>query len=361
MTASLLSILYASSFWQSSYYLIPAFSSINNNRRFAYNSINRCNSVLQRRSSSRSSNSNSLSNDFVIDDAIRANGPQYSVCSPWNNTLAVQQADDETVREYNRKQFLLSTKFRQHVNPLKAQFRLPCNLPHNWPQGAYQDCSKPLYLDIGCGKGGFVLKMAAANENSDLNFLGLEIRPSVAEYAQTRVLRHYSAAAGRVSFVGCNVNVDLDRLLSLYETAASSSTTQQTQAVLQRLVFVSIQFPDPHFKKRHKKRKVVDDPFVQTLAKHMVPDDSSIVFLQSDIQEVLDDMRLTFRQHANYFQDTIDNLEEYIPKNPTGIPTEREVSVLEKNLPVFRCFFRRNRVPFSTTTASSSSSIVTQE
>jgi len=202
--------------------------------------------------------------------------------------------------------------------------------------------------------------MAAANENSDLNFLGLEIRPSVAEYAQTQVLRQYSAA-GRVSFVGCNVNVDLDRLLSLYETAASSSTTQQTQAVLQRLVFVSIQFPDPHFKKRHKKRKVVDDPFVQTLAKHMVPDDSSIVFLQSDIQEVLDDMRLTFRQHANYFQDTIDNLEEYIPKNPTGIPTEREVSVLEKNLPVFRCFFRRNRVPFSTTTASSSSSIVTQE
>jgi len=204
--------------------------------------------------------------------------------------------------------------------------------------------------------------MAAANENSDLNFLGLEIRPSVAEYAQTQVLRQYSAA-GRVSFVGCNVNVDLDRLLSLYETAASSSTTQQTQAVLQRLVFVSIQFPDPHFKKRHKKRKVVDDLFVQTLAKHMVPDDSSIVFLQSDIQEVLDDMRLTFRQHTNYFQDMVDNLEEYIPKNPVGIPTEREVSVLEKNLPVFRCVFRRNRVPYSTTTtaSSSSSSIVTQE
>jgi len=127
MTASLLSILYASSFWQSSYYLIPAFSSINNNRRFAYNSINRCYSrgerFLQR--SSSSSSSNSLFNDSVIDDDIRANGPQYSTSSPWNNTLPVQQGNDGTVRDCSRKQFLLSTKFRHHVNPLKAQYRLP--------------------------------------------------------------------------------------------------------------------------------------------------------------------------------------------------------------------------------------------
>jgi hypothetical protein len=40
-------------------------------------------------------------------------------------------------------------------------------------------------------------------------------------------------------------------------------------------------------------------------------------------------------------------VEEYLPENIFGIPTEREVSVLEKGLPVYRTTFKRTTVPVS--------------
>lgn len=65
------------------------------------------------------------------------------------------------------------------------------------------------------------------------------------------------------------------------------------------------------------------------------------VFLQSDIQTVLDDMRLQFRAQPQFFHDNVDNVEEYLEENIFGIPTEREVSVLGKGLPVYRTTFTR--------------------
>jgi hypothetical protein len=47
-----------------------------------------------------------------------------------------------------------------------------------------------------------------------------------------------------------------------------------------------------------------------------------------------------------YFVDSIANTTEYLEANILQIPTEREVSVLERGLPVFRCLFTRNETPF---------------
>ena len=38
--------------------------------------------------------------------------------------------------------------------------------------------------------------------------------------------------------------------------------------------------------------------------------------------------------------------EEYRMENPLGIPTEREVSVLKKGLPIYRTLFKRNGIQF---------------
>jgi tRNA (guanine-N7-)-methyltransferase len=102
---------------------------------------------------------------------------------------------------------------------------------------------------------------------------------------------------------------------------------------------VSIQFPDPHFKSQHAKRRVVTPNLVMTLAKHMHK--SSIVFLQSDVKEVLDDMRLRFREQDQYFKDDLEDTSEYLEENPIGIQTEREQSVLKRDLPVYRTILRR--------------------
>eukprot|EP00549_Striatella_unipunctata_P001441 CAMPEP_0118696584 /NCGR_PEP_ID=MMETSP0800-20121206/13936_1 /TAXON_ID=210618 ORGANISM="Striatella unipunctata, Strain CCMP2910" /NCGR_SAMPLE_ID=MMETSP0800 /ASSEMBLY_ACC=CAM_ASM_000638 /LENGTH=307 /DNA_ID=CAMNT_0006595729 /DNA_START=29 /DNA_END=952 /DNA_ORIENTATION=+ len=221
------------------------------------------------------------------------------------------------------------TRFRQHVNPLARRFQMSTDLPEGWPASEFSDLKRPLHVDIGCGKGGYLLDLATKDKKEELNetknYLGLEIRPTVAAYARERVEKH--ELTGLVSFLGCNANVDLERILSLYRDSGGGV-----------LEIVSIQFPDPHFKKNHGKRRVVTPELVDTLARFLPR--SSRVFLQSDIKEVFDGMRMTFRDSCS-FQDEVPEVEAYLEENPTGVPTEREVSVLDKNLPVYRTLFRR--------------------
>jgi tRNA (guanine-N7-)-methyltransferase len=134
-----------------------------------------------------------------------------------------------------------------------------------------------LFLDIGCAKGKFLLDACARDTDGIYNYLGLEIRPGVAELARQRVPPHL---VGRIDFIGCNANVDLHRLLQLYHQHAATTETSSSGPLL--LQTVTIQFPDPHFKASHAKRRVVTQSLIATIAEYMPP--SGMVFLQSDVQ-----------------------------------------------------------------------------
>lgn len=257
--------------------------------------------------------------------------PQFSLPIHGENTEGSDDDDSSAVKTppWNdpnlpeRVESKRTLRARQHVNPLATQFQLPTLLTPEWPSDVFDDLSRPLFLDIGSARGGFLLQMAAQNPNA-YNYLGLEIRPIVVRQSQMRVKKH--KLEGILSFVGCNANVDLGRLLTLAEAKG-------------KLEMVTIQFPDPHFKARHAKRRVVTPELVSTLAAFMPP--GSKVFLQSDVQVVLDEMRLHFRQQSKYFKDDIPSIDDYLESNILGVPTEREISVVERNLPVFRSAFAR--------------------
>lgn len=234
-------------------------------------------------------------------------------------------------------------RVRQHVNPLARRFQMQTILSDDWPTDVFHDCSKSkkLFLDIGAAKGGFLLQLASQRPH-DYNYLGLEIRPLAVQFAQDRLKNNpnYSGpCTGHLNFVGCNANVDLQRLLTLYRDASTSDASSTP------LEMVTIQFPDPHFKKGHAKRKVVTPELVNTLPAFMPP--GAKVFLQSDVQAVLDDMRERFREASLYFEDQVQDVKEYYPENVIGVPTEREISVLEQDLPVYRALFVRTNVPFA--------------
>ena len=254
------------------------------------------------------------STDDILDDDDDEIPSPLELQSPWS-----------TVR------FLPKSRFRQHVNPLARKFQTPTNITDTWPSdGTFTDPSLPLHIDIGCAKGGFLLKLASERSSSDIsheqrNYLGLEIRPTVALFAKQRIEKW--GLTGKLDFMGCNANVDLDRILTKYTACGGT------------LALVSIQFPDPHFKKHHHKRRVVTPELIATLAK-FIPTGGEI-FIQSDVKEVLDHMRQVIREEGGrYFKDAL-NLEEYMAENPLGVMTEREVSVLNKSLPVYRTVFSR--------------------
>jgi tRNA (guanine-N7-)-methyltransferase len=205
-------------------------------------------------------------------------------------------------------------RVREHVNPLSGKYKTPSEAP-NW-EGVYADFSRPLHIDIGCARGRFLMEMA--DRYPDWNFLGLEIRETLViqanEYRDEANLRN-------LHFLFCNANNSLRPLLESLPAE-----------ILKR---VSIQFPDPWFKKRHQKRRVVQLPLVRDLA-DLMPSGSEL-FIQSDVLPVATEMRDRF-QAAPEFTITSPN---WLDPNPMPIPTERELATLKYNDPVYRSLFHK--------------------
>jgi tRNA (guanine-N7-)-methyltransferase len=210
---------------------------------------------------------------------------------------------------------LVRVRVRQHVNPLAQKYRTPAD-PIDWEK-VYTNSNQPLHLDIGCARGRFVLEMAQSETN--WNFLGLEIRETLVIDANR--LRD-ELALTNLHYLYCNANNSLKPLLLTLPAGT-----------LQR---VSIQFPDPWFKTRHAKRRVVQPELVKELAEFIAP--GGIIFLQSDIEFVAVEMRDRFAENSAF---KIQGNGEWLVENPLAIPTEREVMTQNKGEPVYRVVFEK--------------------
>lgn len=204
-------------------------------------------------------------------------------------------------------------RVHQHVNPLSPYYRQapkPVDV-----EVAFPEPKLPLHLDIGCARGRFLLRMAEAEPR--WNYLGVEIREPLVDEANRLAAE---AGLANLHYIFCNAMLWLDRLL---------------EAVPEGLLrMVTIQFPDPWFKKKHAKRRMVNEAMVDTIAKHLAP--GGRVFVQTDIELLADEMFDLFRADGRFAD--LD-----VSANPFPVPTEREKAVEDKELRVYRALFVRNR------------------
>jgi tRNA (guanine-N7-)-methyltransferase len=200
-------------------------------------------------------------------------------------------------------------RVHQHVNPLAPFYR---QAPRAIDLAAdFADPTLPLHLDVGCARGRFILRMA--EYEPQWNFLGVEIRePLVAE--ANRVAEEKGLTNLHYEF--CNAMLWLDRLLQ-----------NIPDGVFQ---LASIQFPDPWFKKKHAKRRMVNMELVDAILGKLAP--GGRVFIQTDIEPLADEMFKLFRERKVLTEIQID-------ANPFPVKTEREKAVEEKGLPVYRAMF----------------------
>jgi len=70
-----------------------------------------------------------------------------------------------------------------------------------------------------------------------------------------------------------------------------------------------------------------------------------MVFVQSDILEVAEDMRMQFLEHAPQLEQDRSTTDEdgWSRENPLGVPSEREAVVLSRGGSIFRAVFCRKR------------------
>lgn len=207
---------------------------------------------------------------------------------------------------------MAAVRVRQHVNPFNQKYQTTITAP-DWST-VFAHPHRPLHMDIGCAKGHFLFQMAALQP--DWNFLGLEIREPLVEFA---LRQRDQAGLTNVHVLFCNANTSLATLLE----SLPEQTLQQ----------VSIQFPDPWFKKRHQKRRVVQPELVKLLAR-CLPVQGRVV-VQSDVEMVAQDMCDRLADHPTFHrsQDT------WLAASPFPAQTDRESLTLGKGLSVYRAIF----------------------
>lgn len=210
---------------------------------------------------------------------------------------------------------------RQHVNPLSSYHQAPRPLPP--PDQLFEQPTRPIHLDIGCARGRFLLAMAQAEPQR--NYLGLEIRLPLVEAAEAE---REARQLGHARILYANANVSLGAWLAQLEPG--------------QLERVSIQFPDPWFKHRHHKRRVLQPALLHALAGGLLP--GRELFIQSDVEQVVLPM-VALIEASGYFARPAADPRPWRPTNPLPVPTERESFVLARGLPVYRVLYRRNHQP----------------
>ena len=129
-------------------------------------------------------------------------------------------------------------------------------------------------------------------------------------------------------YLFCNANVSLEAWLAALPAG--------------QLDLVSIQFPDPWFKKKHHKRRVLQPALVLAIAAALAP--GKRLFLQSDVLAVIEPM-VALTEACGCFQRPSADAKPWRSSNPLPVPTERETYVLDQGLPVYRVLYERNEAP----------------
>jgi tRNA (guanine-N7-)-methyltransferase len=132
---------------------------------------------------------------------------------------------------------------------LSGQLKTWEELPQPWSAAALFTQDAPLEVEVGSGKGLFLQSAAAAAPGH--NFLGIEIAKKYAHHCAARLAKHELTNA-------VMVNGDAERIFRELLPADS-------------LAAVHVYFPDPWWKKRHHKRRVMNPTFLSNVVRTLAP------------------------------------------------------------------------------------------
>jgi tRNA (guanine-N7-)-methyltransferase len=198
-------------------------------------------------------------------------------------------------------------RHRRHANPFSIRVEVaPLKL------AAYAK-AQPLALDIGFGEGIFAIDLA--RQHPEWNVLGFEIR------------EHY------VRFL--NDGAEARGLTNLHGVQANASTHLDIVVPDKSVIFAAINFPDPWFKRRHMKRRVLTLEWLALLEKKLLP--RAELHAMSDYEPIAKEMAKVMNKAPGW--EVVVPLTSTGPST-TGIMTEREARHSGRGEPIHRMAYR---------------------
>jgi tRNA (guanine-N7-)-methyltransferase len=202
-------------------------------------------------------------------------------------------------------------------DPYAEAPRLPDSGPID-PRALVASAGRPVELELGSGRGWFMIERLAAEP--DTTIIGLEIRRKWATIVDQRLEQRGLAPRARVF-------------------------AEDARLVLPRFVAASVSiayvhFPDPWWKKRHRKRLLVTPELVRELARVLAP--GGELFLQTDVAE-----RAQSYVQAVGLEPRLSPFSggPEVSENPYAALSPRERRAIADGLPITRLRWRRASDP----------------
>ncbi|WP_283153853.1 tRNA (guanosine(46)-N7)-methyltransferase TrmB [Guptibacillus hwajinpoensis] len=184
----------------------------------------------------------------------------------------------------------------------------PTDRKGNWKD--VFDNSNPIHLEVGTGKGQFIIGMA--RQNPDVNYVGLELSSSVMVSALEKLIEE-----------------DVPNVRLLNENAQDLSTIFEENEVSR----VYLNFSDPWPKNRHEKRRLTNKTFLDLYRNVMKPNGE--VHFKTDNQGLFEYSLHSFSLYGMILNQVSLNLHQSNMED--NVMTEYEEKFSSKGSRIYRC------------------------
>ena len=207
---------------------------------------------------------------------------------------------------------------RQHVNPLsKNFFEIDPIPPLNQ---VFENPKLPLHLDIGCASGDFLFELSLKNKN--WNYIGIEIREKLVLNANLKMKSRENK-----------------NLYFSFGNANNIFNQSNNKSIINFITSISFNFPDPWFKKKHHKRRVIQPKLINLLSNSMKI--GSLIFIKTDVRDLFDHMEFTISESIKFKKIPYKDVKFYESFNPNRIQTNREKYVILNQLKIYESIYKK--------------------
>ena len=179
--------------------------------------------------------------------------------------------------------------------------------------------TNPVELDVGCGRGMFLVN--ASTTQPDRNFLGVELDFTEGRRGAKRLFKRQQSNA-RV--IGGDANFLLDHLIRPASLAA-----------------VHVYFPDPWWKRKHRRRRLFTDLFADRVARALQP--GGKLHMWTDVADYFKIVEALLKHHALFAP--LPQPEERPAANHLDYQTSFERTRRQAGLPIHRGQWQRVSSP----------------
>ena len=131
----------------------------------------------------------------------------------------------------------------------------------------------------------------------------------------------------------------MNNLYFVFGNANNILNDSQSKLLLKNVKSISFNFPDPWFKKRHQKRRVIQPDLINNLS-NLLPK-GSLIFIKTDVKDLFDYMDHTILSNFNFKQIDKKDFNYSESFNTNQLKTNREKYVIVNKMDIFERIYMK--------------------